>query len=244
MAVARVQVILPRDGGMPEDDTVNVFHFLTSEPVADAATDLEVRLLAFYQAFDQFLSPDLSGVIKFKFYDLAGLDNVPPALGPPVAESEFPSVLSITSTDSLPAELAIRLSLTAPSSTGVPIQYRRGGVFLGPLSTQVLFQESVARPDTRVAEGARTAIAGAAATLAQQVPADGHHLVIYSPTWHKGRGATSGGAAGGRGPLPPLPAHPLAESVFTVDGGWVDDAFDVQRRRGATASTRTTFVAT
>lgn len=112
---------------------------------------------------------------------------------------------------SLPRELAICVSFQGLPVSGVPQRRRRGRIYLGPLNIFALDQTT-----TGVAEAHRTAIAQAANTLLEGSQFDA------SWTW---------GVISSFSP----------QSIVVVNDGWVDDAFDVQRRRGLDAIARTTF---
>lgn len=118
--------------------------------------------------------------------------------------------------DPLPSEMAVCLSFQAEKESGVSQARRRGRVFLGPL-------DATTNTSGRPLVNMLTAIAAAAQVLLDESNAPGSWVwAIYSPTIAAGGGLAS-------------------QAVSFVDNGWVDNAFDVQRRRGIDSNFRTTF---
>lgn len=111
----------------------------------------------------------------------------------------------------LPPEMAICLSFQAARAPGMKQARRRGRIYLGPLGFTSVGTTEFV-PTTQV-----DLIKGAAATLlAASNAATTWRWVVHSPT---------------TGPT----------SWVKVDEGWVDDAFDVQRRRGIPSTLRRVF---
>lgn len=110
----------------------------------------------------------------------------------------------------LPEEISVCLSYQAAKISGVPQARRRGRIYLGPFGQTVLGTTAVT--SDRPLAAAVTAIANAATALATATAGAVVPWVIYSPT--NGSGAV-------------------------VTDGWVDNAFDTQRRRGVAATSRT-----
>jgi hypothetical protein len=243
MTVLRFQARLTRRGALPEDDVINVFHFDSDQTAAEDADDIAGRILAFYAAIQGVLSDRLTGAIAIKGYEVPDpalpADPTDYAVGPPVHESTGNIV--IPASTPLPSEMAMVVSLhTDPAATPIPVLYRRGRIFVGPLSAQTTIY-GVNDSDIRVDDAERDIIGNAVVALCTGPdPGDGR-LAVYSPTWHRGRGPTGGGAPGGAGPLPALAPHSLDESTNDVVSVSIDNAFDVQRRRGFRATNRTTY---
>lgn len=231
----RCQVSLNRDGGLPEDQTVNVWHFDGDDTVDAHLDDLHDRLVTFYQSLSAqpWWAGSLAGTGVIKMYDM---ENPPHT--PPVHEETFTMAVG---TSSLPAELAVCLSFQGALTTSEPMNRRRGRIYLGPFSQQALLDTAGTRKDVLVSPELVAAITDGAAALAVSGVGSLPRLAVYSPTKHKGRGATSGGAPGGPGPLPPLPASDLDTAFEDVVTGWVDNAWDIQRRRGSRPTIRTAW---
>lgn len=118
----------------------------------------------------------------------------------------------ITSTTALPEEVALCLSFQAAAQSGEVQARRRGRIYLGPLGQNALGATSAGN---RPLAAFVTALvnAGDALLTASQAATDWDWRV-YSRVLQQG---------------------------FNVDNGWVDNAFDTQRRRGVQATSRTTF---
>lgn len=213
MGFARVQAILHNDSGLPQDQVINTWHFAPPGDVSSSAVDITDGLNAFYQAIDSLLSPVLLGTIDFKVYDL---EDAPPRV--PVAEIAGTSLT--LGSQALPNEVACCMSFQGAIASGQNQARRRGRVFLGPMSVA---SGTAAAGDVRPAAATRTTITNAGAAL---IDVPGINWSVFSPT-----------VAGS----PPWDAGSLAGAFTLVTNGWVDDAYDTQRRRGLRTSTRTTF---
>jgi hypothetical protein len=233
MPQVRAQVRLPRDGGKPEDDVVNVWHFTMGGTIQDHAGALVDRLDNFYTAIQQYMSRTLSGVIDVKIFDLAS------ASPRPIIHQEVESFVPDATAQPLPAEIATKVTLYGlDTSNVVPVEYRRGGCYIGPINNNCLGSNAEGAADRYLHPEWLTLLANSIATLRGAPTGDAPRLAIFSPTWNKGRGATSGGQPGGRGPKPAVESHSIGLSTFTVYKGHIDNAVDIQRRRGADATTR------
>lgn len=216
MALLRAQVAIPRDTGLPEDVSVNTFHFSTTNaaPYAAARTAIASALSTFYGGFDEYLGQVNGGPASVKFYDLAD----PKPRAPLAAPSTF-ALVTGTNANPLPEEVAICLSFQGAQTSGTSQARRRGRVYLGPLDALSTISGGRVQPGATYIGAIRTAAAGLLAAAAASADFD---WVVYSPT-----NAALGGAV---------------EAWYTpVVSGWVDNAFDTQRRRGPTATTRVTF---
>lgn len=114
-------------------------------------------------------------------------------------------------TTGFPSEVAVTMSFQATPISGTPQARRRNRVFLGPLATALASTISVA--DVRVS-----------ATLLALVDTFGTNLLAAndaSAIW--------------------VVRSELTGDTAPVANGWVDNAFDTQRRRGADATTRSVF---
>lgn len=215
MPQLRYQVSLDRDGGLPENVVVNVWHFDTDQSIADDADDIADRLIAFYQALSAqpWWAGSLAGTGHVKAYDM---NQAKPR--PPVYEDDFTIVPASTS---LPAELAVCLSFQADPVAGVNQGRRRGRVYLGPFSEQATLGTGGTRADVLVNPELVAAITAAAADLAHGPDAGDGRLAVYSPTLDV--------------------TGTVADAFNDVTNGWVDNAWDIQRRRGGDATIRTTW---
>lgn len=113
----------------------------------------------------------------------------------------------------LPPELAICVSFKSAYVTGIPTARCRGRIYVGPLNVNTN-NEGV------VAAAAVTKFKDAAKAFLDASTADTNYV------W-----STHSHAIGD-----------VSDGTRPVVGGWVDNAFDIQRRRGLGASSRSTFV--
>lgn len=201
MPTIRVMAMLASTSGLPEDVSINTWHFQTAVSTTPYA-DIADSLTTFYNAFRPYFSNDVPNTgHRFKMYDLA--DSTPRA---PVYDEPFALTGTVSST-ALPPEMAICLSFQAIRASGFPQARRRGRVYMGPLGRQ-----QVSDGDPRPAQGMLDALADAAeALLAESNLASDWNWVVYSEA---------------------------NNNTVNVDNGWVDNAFDVQRRRGVAPTSR------
>lgn len=218
----RAQVTIPLDSLVPEDAIVNTFHFDDDDDPVAAPDDTEgwiMQLLtAFYQSFDQLLFPNtVASPAVVKMYDMAELEPRQQVGGGTIP-------LTPSAADPYPGEVALCLSFAAAQESGVNPARRRGRLYLGPVANDVYV---VAASQARPAQTLVDLIVGAADTLQaglEHPASPGFRLrwSVYSPTTRAGGGT-------------------VGDSFNDVLTGWVDDAWDTQRRRGPKPSQRTTF---
>lgn len=112
-----------------------------------------------------------------------------------------------------PSEVAITLSFQGVKISGENQARRRGRIFIGPLADIGLSESG---SELRVSSVIRTAIGDAAADLATILPGEDVAWTIYSPS---------------------------NDNMVLVTDGWVDNAFDTMRSRGARPTARTLWSA-
>lgn len=215
-AHARVQVKIPRDNGITADIVTNTWYFRhDADSAVDTsnATDLVNALEGFYDDMNSWFSSVLASPIDFFVFDMADTEPRVPVLSEGM-------VWTPPSAASLPAELAICLSFKAAASSGQNPARRRGRVYLGPLA-YAASATSESGGDYRVASAFLSAIDNFYIDMTTAAVADGWTHCVYSPTTHN--------------------ESSLALSFFEVTTAWVDNAFDIQRRRGSRATSRVTF---
>lgn len=212
MPVAKVQVILHHDSGLPEDDVVNTFHFdiLATPFVAAEADDMIDDVIAFYTTngtsghhVSEYLSQNLTGLATFKVYALA--DPLPRV---PLVTRTSVAIPTATSGVQMPQEVALCLSYSAAPVSGTIAARRRGRLYIGP------FQDT-----------ARSAGDGSpASALRLAMREAGKRLMLSTDTnW--------------------CVFSPTDNSSGTIVQGYVDNAWDTQRRRGTAPTVRETFTA-
>lgn len=216
----RAQVTIPLDSGVPEDVIVNTLYFDGDDGLTDAIYHAHVmtHLTTFYQAIDGVLfGQNVASPATVKIYDMRDAEPRVPEYTDTITLSPLASGIDLT----LPNEVALCLSFKASVASGENAKRRRGRIYLGPVHYDAAeMVSSQARPKASV----RTAVAAAAGVMADALGEDPGPKVswaIYSPTTDL--------------------TSTLDDAFFDVQSGWVDNAFDTQRRRGAAATARTTF---
>jgi hypothetical protein len=220
----RAQCVLQGVSGLPKDEIVNTFHF-----VADEGTGWEANIAGhledFYAAFGANLSAqvDRSGAVV-KVYDASLAAPNPPLFTEAIT---IPTIAG--STIDLPGETALCCSFQAPIVSGLSQRRRRGRVYCGPLCTSI--------GDEMTPDGT---ILGLIVDAGESLIAATSYLDNAQLNWAVFSPTNAGGwyLPGGSGP-PNMPA-----SVSPVANGWVDNAWDTQRRRGLAPTARTTFTHT
>jgi hypothetical protein len=236
MSAVVIEAHLRDANGVPADDSINTFTFATSDAAAapaGLAADMFPLLQLFYNGVSAALSlslPRTDGYHHMVAYELAPTGTEIPALplGGPIATSNLTLSAASGSTD-IPRECAAVLSLQAPHA-GVaedtpggapgpagdthPAARLRGRLYIGPLNVAAV---GAGANGVGIAAGVRTAITSAAADLMTAA-----NLVLagtsFWAVWSRKNNA-----------------------VYPITSGWMDDAFDTQRRRGIKATARTTF---
>ena len=225
MAVWQVRVSLPYTTGLPRDVSVNTWNLVGAPAEADSATfDLwRDRFAAFFNdavsgtSISQYIAPIVSRTANACRVDFFRILDLSAGTMLPIAERTF-TLGAAADTNSMPLEVAICTSLQsgeriAPS--GRPLARRQGRLFLGPWGALAVNASGGSMPKPLPA--LLTRIASATKTLvdAGDIESDGHIAV-----WSRADGMAS-----------------------EVTKGWVDNAWDTQRRREVDATARTTWVA-
>nr|CRY96631.1 hypothetical protein [uncultured prokaryote] len=218
------QVCLAADTTIPADLAVNTFHF-TVDPEVDAGPDLTIEQVI---TGERPLATDENGIhgdlsdlyVAIENYISVNVD-IPTSVvkyinlsdpAPRIPLLELPfDPAPDISSSGLPSEVAICSSFEAAKVSGVNQARRRNRVFLGPLSLGTI----VGPPYGVVHANVRTVIADAFENFALNSETQAHWTwVVYSPT---------------------------DDLTHNIANGWVDDAFDTQRRRGQEPTVRTNW---
>lgn len=152
MPTILAQISMEADTQLPEDVTINTWHFVGSSAPADLP-GLDDAIHAFYADIQSFLSASLTGNVTARYYDLADAEPRIP---------RFMSGWTITpNTESLPREVSLCLSFQSQTLSGDIAARRRNRVFLGPLaglSTHTSLYDSDLRPSTAMIEAMLDAV--------------------------------------------------------------------------------------
>ncbi len=215
MAILTAQYIIQMTSGIPADAVINTWHFLTPSEIVLPA-ELDDVVAALKQFYD---SPSPSGPSVDNLLSVDASNQLRrikihkrTAIKPePTLREEVYTTSQAGVGGSFPHEVALCLSSRSVPDAGVVQRRRRGRVYIGPLSDHITMI-SRAGGDVRPSASARSTLASAAGRLRDRTgPA------IWSTY------STVDGAA------------------VPVVNGWVDDAYDTQRRRGTKALVRTTW---
>jgi hypothetical protein len=213
VSVIRLLVTAASPSGLPEDTIANTWYCRPALGETDenlAASDFRQALSTFYNALTGFYSSEtITGAWLTRAYRLTDAKPRSPLF------SEAMGV-NTSAGQAYPRELAVCLSYKGSYLSGSPRARHRGRVYLGPLKASL---GATATGEVRLAETPRAAIINAAgALLAASTASSTFDWVVYSPTND--------------------PAGAGASVSDLVAGYWVDNAFDIQRRRGSRASIR------
>lgn len=207
------QVAIPMDTGIGADSVVNTWHMADNGLVGPSIT---TKIQSWHTALQTFYN-SISGIftadINHSLVRMKTFDLDDPKPRIPLVD-ELKPFSGTGSSASLPHELCIVLSFNSVFQSGVKPSHRRGRVFLGPINQSHISSGS---PDAKILSTTRTLIATAAGVLRTgPTPDQGWFWRTRS-------------------------SYPASNSSPHVVNGYVDDAWDIQRRRGTLASARTTF---
>lgn len=216
------QVRFPYRTGLPADWAINTFAFdidIDEPTIGTSIAVLNGHLENFYMTdtpSGQKVADYMSGFIdpgadkcEIRWFIMDGVSD-----GSGDDFDPYPVVHTFTGPDTSASSLSLPLEVavccTTIGASLEPVRRRRGRIYVGPCNTDLLANTTGDRPS--VATLAITTIAEAAARLANQTTTDENPWSVWS----------------------------RAGAVLSpVVGGWVDNEFDTQRRRGAEATART-----
>lgn len=214
MAHIFVQVRIPHRNLIPADAVINTFHFTGVDGAGDMISAILPRLTSFWNDGSPTipLKNFYSGELSWGGARAKFYDWDDPEPRAPLADESL-GITSATpeSTTNLPGEVALCSSYRAPLESGEIPARRRGRIYIGPLCSAVLLTGTTV--PTRPSSTFRTCVAEATQRLAEDSTL-GARWVVWSR---------------------------VNSSASPIEFGWVDDAFDTQRRRGVAATTRTNW---
>lgn len=250
MTVIRAQVVFNPQGGLIEDRVVNTFHFTgPADPDGALLNTIAEKVRDFYVTPAPAVPYPLSSLLgaqiadaghEVRIYTLDQVtgDRLSYNEAPPEHVEAFSFVGDARGdTPGIPAEVAAVLTLRNNTVVGVPVARRRGRIYFGPLGDGTITGTS-GGADATLAPSLRALIA-AGNKLKADIEVAGQAWVIYSRPFG-GRGAEEKRRADGTF-LPALPARP--GTVYPVEQVTLDNAVDIQRRRGRKATTKWTTYA-
>jgi len=209
------QVVLKPSNGIPADYVTNTWHFAVQYTEVDGVGP-NTRFDACDQAHDALVTFYNTLSTRFGGLLIGTHEMKFVDLGEPAPRlpvAEFVwAFTTVPPASQLPSEVAIVASFEGSLQSGVNPATRKNRVFLGPLA-----QSTVNPTGGTLSAGAQTAVINALVALA--VASAGASAVW----WWVGR-------------------SPTMNNTFIVRSGWVDNAFDTQRRRGIDATNRGIWV--
>lgn len=218
-----VRSVMHNKTGLPADDVINDWAFHFTNPLSQANMDIVFQFIDdFFNVGDGVLqavggyigdSIDRAATHQMDFYKIQAGN-----LGAPVYSVPWLGPIAAGVNTNLPSEVAAVASfhatlvgLSEEVGTTRPRARRRGRVYIGPLTTEVYSQiEDNPRLNAAFTDALRFAMA---------------ELRDATNTTF---GAGFGWSVWSR----------ADQTLRPVVGGWTDDAFDTQRRRGVLANTR------
>lgn len=218
MTILRMQVALKHTSGLAKDIASNTLYFDVSQGTEAAdAEEIFDKLVAFYTALPTGGAQPLYTYFSTEMAQNGHLikayrlSDAEPRV--PIAERSF-NLPAAPNGDPLPGEVALCLSFQGARISGQPQARKRGRIYVGRLDKD---SSTAGRPSapliSDLAKAGDTLLEASKASLTWR-------WHVYSPTQD----------AAGVGWV----------SSAVVDG-WVDNAFDTQRRRGLAATSRTIF---
>lgn len=223
MAIVRAQVTLKHVSALAEDDLVNVLHFSTADVAAGTLESIKTACINIYNRTNGANSP------LYTFFStemaqnghsvkLYNMDEPKPRA--PISETTW-NLPAAPNGDPLPGEVAVCMSFQAEPTSGLIQARRRGRLYFGRLDKD---SSSAGRPSSALI----STLAGIGSGLLGDASADPDWSWIVLSAAHT------------QSEKDPRPSYPQTFAVVTE--GWVDNAFDTQRRRGLKATAKTLFV--
>jgi hypothetical protein len=181
MPIVRAQVRIPAVSGVPEDTCINTWHFTMTATEEGDLAEVKADLVTFYEALDTYKSPlQLWTSTRIRFYDLSDPE-------PRVPFSESGLALTGASGTATAREVAICLSFRGELVSGTNPANRRGRIYFGPCSTNVI------GTDGRITSSVVTAFAGAGGQLLLDSGGSSNYAwIVYSPTTGQGYPVVAG----------------------------------------------------
>lgn len=210
-------VTLNSTTGLAKDRVQNTFSFFGTDSRTSISAAMGAGLVSFYNSAHLPGTTALCGFISgdisrsASFHTMKWYDYADPHPRAPFSVSTWSLGALVGSGVNLPKEVATCLSYQADYASGISPARQRGRVYIGPLNTNVITGTSTSNPTLDTSYQA--ALRGAGAYLAGL--------------------ATAGSKWGVRSRVLGIQSQ--------VTKGWVDNAFDSQRRRGLAPTSRTTW---
>jgi len=222
MAILRAQISLKHVNGLAEDDLINVLHFSTADTTPGTLETIKTSCINIYNG-QTGASPRLythfSNEMKDSGHEVTLYNMDDPKPRAPISASPF-AFAGAPVGDPLPGEVACCLSFQALPASGTIQARRRGRIFIGRLGK-----------DTAGGGRPTAALIGSMVQSGIRLLGDSSANVNWS--WIVLSEAHTASAKD------PRPSY--GRTFNPVSNGWVDNAFDTQRRRGLAPTSRTVY---
>lgn len=202
---------MPHTNALPEDVAINNWYFRTPDSLSSTFTDISTALRTFYTGIQTMYA----ATRDLPKTTITFYDMASPKPRPPLGVAPL-GLTGVGGTGTAPGELAVVLTFHGQKVAGQRFARRRGRIYIGPLAGTPASSAYVDAGYLATLTSRALALLGTSDTAAWS-------WVVYSETQAEA-------------PNPP--------NIFPdtdVVGGWVDNAWDIQRRRGYRDTTKTTW---
>jgi hypothetical protein len=211
----RVQWVMPGKSGLPEDRYVTTWAFRTADGLPPNAGLLDSAADAVEGFYTGVTAPQTAAITTFlsRYIDGSKVEARVYRLGdlPPREVTVVPKPLTLSSSSQGPSEVSLCASFYSQRN----LPRRRGRVYVGPLAmTSTVVDQGDGTQPTRPALSLRNALLGSMQRLRTNSEFLGIPWSVLSQ---------------------------VDAEMKVVTAGWVDNAFDTQRRRGEEPTSRLTW---
>jgi hypothetical protein len=208
----RVQFFFPGKSNLPEDRFVTTWAFRTEDNLPPSIAQLQQASNLVAEFFSTVNAPGVASILS---YMAAAVDRTKAEaraykLGDTVPREPTTTIYNLGANNSSQS-LPSEVALVASFYSTRNLPRRRGRVYIGPFGTSVLATPASGTGIVRPDLPIRNALLGAMSGLRADATAAGLRWCVLSQA---------------------------DAALYDITDGWVDDAFDTQRRRGEDALSR------
>lgn len=214
MTVLRAQIRF-ESAHQAQDDMMNVFHFVGQRAEADNAADMVEDFYADAGSASSPLGASFADSVLTGAYQIKVYDLEDPKPRAPIYDRD--GQVNPVSNVPVPPQCSIVLSFNSENQSGVRVQRLRNRIYIGGWTVGALDNGGYVHDNVvfRIQTAAEDMLAASQASINLS-------WCTFSPTL----------AAGGSG---------VEDGAFPVVGGWVDNSWDIQRRRKIDSTQRTAW---
>lgn len=198
-----------------EDDMMNVFHFVGQRAEADNATDMVEDFYADAGSASSPLGNSFADSVLTGGYEIKVYDLEDPKPRAPIYDRT--GQVNPASSTPVPPQCSVVLSFNSQNQSGVRVQRLRNRIYIGGWAQGALSPGGFVHDNIvfRIQQAAQDMLDASEASINLS-------WCTFSPTLAAGSNDIEAGA-------------------FPVVGGWVDNSWDIQRRRKINASQRSVW---